>query len=108
MHINFDELPRSEQRYLIGRLDLPQKERRILELKYAEGFSYDRIAAELCLSKKSVGPLLSRARKHAVSLAKALHPICDERTQRLIALVGWDELEWPTLSSRRTEGESSG
>lgn len=105
MYVEFEELPITEQRYLISRLGLPAREKRILELRYAEGFSYDRIAAEMCLSKSSIGSMLSKARKHAVSLAKALYPICDDRAQRLIAIIGWDSLEWPTLESRRKEND---
>lgn len=101
MSLAFEKLPRNEKIHLINWFGLPEKEAKLLTLRYVNEFNYSRIAAELHISEKSIGALLTRARKHTVEIAKECFPIADEHTQKLIIAVGWDELDWPTLQNRR-------
>ncbi len=101
MFIDFEDLPKAEMEYLIERFGLPDTEEKLVRLKYVHGFSYLRIANELHLSEKSIGPMLTRARKHMIAIAKTLHELHDERVTKLIAALGWDVLEWPTKANRR-------
>lgn len=101
MFIDFDDLPRAEKEYLIKEFGLPSAEEKLVHLRYVAGFSYSRIASELHLSEKSVGPMLTEARKHMISIAKTLKPLHNERVTKLIAALGWDVLEWPTKANRK-------
>lgn len=106
MLIDFDRLPRREKAYMIESFGLSEREAEVLRLRYVDGLSYSRIAAEMNMSEKSVGNALMRARKHMVEIAKACYPLADERLKSLIDTVGWVELEWPTLGSRKKKGPS--
>lgn len=99
--MDFEDLPRREKAYMLDAFGLPDREDEILRLRYVDGYGYPRIAAEMHVSESSVGALLTRARKHMVEIAKQLYPIADERTRHLVDVLGWVELEWPTLESRR-------
>lgn len=99
--MTFENLPRAEKEFLLEKMGLPDKEFKVLWLRYVDDFSYRRIAAEIRVSPKSVGNLLTRARIHVVDIAKTCYPIADDRTKHLIDTVGWRELEWPTLKNRR-------
>lgn len=101
MFLNFDDLPKSEKEYLIKNFGLSEKEEQLMMLKYINEFSYSRIASELHISKHSVGPMLSKARKHMIVIAKALTNLHDTRTQNLITALGWDVLNWPTKTNRK-------
>jgi len=99
--LGFDKLPKREQLYLLESFGMSERETRLLILKYVEEFDYARIAAEMNLSPSSVGRTLSRARKHAVDIAKHLYPIADDRLKTLIDTLGWLDLENPVISNRR-------
>lgn len=100
MYLSFDALPKREKAHMIDAFGLSETESRILTLRYVNGFSYQRIAAEMCVSVKSVGNMLTRSRRHMVDIAKTLYPIADERTRHLIDVLGWVDLDFPTISSR--------
>lgn len=91
MTIAFSALPKHEKVYILLKLGLPEREEKLLYLKYVEGFSYSRIAAEMNLSPKSVGPLLTRVRKHAITIAHECYDLTDERTRMIIGKVDWAE-----------------
>ena len=100
--IEFAKIPVEDRIYLLEAFSLPEDESRILFLKYVFGFSYQRIAGEMNISEKSVGALLSRARKDIVTIAKECYDISDDKTKSIIRTCGWDVLEWPTLKNRKT------
>lgn len=87
MSITFNDLPRHEKAYIIDKLGLSERDERLLHLKYVEGFSYHRIAAEMNLSPKSVGPLLTRVRKHAIMIANECYDMADDRCKMIIEKV---------------------
>lgn len=87
MSITFNDLPKHEKAYIIDKLGLSEREERLLHLKYVEGFSYHRIAAEMNLSPKSVGPLLTRVRKHAIRIANECYDMADDRCKMIIEKV---------------------
>lgn len=87
MSITFNDLPKYEKAYIIDKLGLSEREERLLHLKYVEGFSYHRIAAEMNLSPKSVGPLLTRVRKHAIRIANECYDMADDRCKMIIEKV---------------------
>lgn len=98
--LDFDNLPKPEKEYMIRAFGLRGNEEEILLLRYVYGFSYRRIADEMNLSERSVGNSLTRARRRMVDIAKDCYPLADERLRSLIDVVGWRELEWPTLGNR--------
>lgn len=89
MSITFAELPRAEKVYILSVFGLPSMEERLLFLRYVECSSYDRIAAELNISPKSVGTMLTRARRHAKLIANELYAIADDRCREIIDRLGW-------------------
>ena len=89
MAITFDELPRHEKVYILCRLGLPKREEDLLWLKYIEQRSYAEIAAELNLSEKSIGPLLTKTRKHAITIATECYDLADDRCKAIIKKVDW-------------------
>ena len=89
MSIAFNDLPKHEKVYIIEKLGLAESEERLLYLKYVEGFSYHRIAAEMNLSPKSVLPLLTRVRKHAIKIANECYDMADDRCKMIIEKVYW-------------------
>lgn len=101
MHMAFKQLPRTEREYLLEVFALPEREHRIMHLKYIREYSYSEIAAELCISEKSVGKALNRAKRHMVDIAVNLHPIADERTRMLIDVLGWLDIDFPTERNRK-------
>lgn len=100
MTMSFADLPKPEKVFLIEGFGLTDDEESLMLLKYVEEASYSTIAAELGVSRSSVGAMLTRVRKHMVSIAKELYPIADDRTRHLIDVLGWLTLEWPTMKNR--------
>ena len=101
MSLDFRMLPMSDKMYILERITLPEDETMILTLKYVFEFSYSRIAAEMNISEKSVGPMLTKARKDTVTVAKECAEIEDDKTKAIIKILGWDMLDWPTMKNRR-------
>lgn len=101
MYMSFDRLPKAEKIYLIETFGLPEREEQILKLAFVDRLSSSGIAAEMFVSQKSVGRLLHNAKKHMVEIAKQCYDISDDRTRKLIDILGWKVLDWPTLKNRR-------
>ena len=89
MCIRFQDLPKHEKVYIILKLGLPRREEQLLYLKYVENFSYQMIAAEMNVSPKSVGPMLTKVRKHAVKIAIECYDLADDRCKMIIKKVDW-------------------
>ena len=105
MYVSFDELPPQRQASLLSSLALRPEERRLLLLRYVNGLDYSSIAAEMRLAKSSVGPLLTRARRHAVELARKTYHIAGDETRVMVDLLGWREVDWPVIYNRRRGAE---
>lgn len=88
---SFKELPKPLQRKLVERLGLPRNEERVLLLRYVKEFDYGRIAAEMNLSRSSIGPLLTKARKHMAASAVECYALADPDVQKIVDLLGWRE-----------------
>lgn len=101
MYISFASLPKNEQEYLLNRLNLSNTENTLLKLRYVKELSYNAIAAELNISPKSVGALLTRARKHTVSVASKLYCVLETKAKLLIDKLGWRELTWEEIANRK-------
>lgn len=99
-YMDFEDLPAREIAYLIDVFGLSDFETRILTLRYVMRLSYAEIAATMHLSEKSVGGLLSRARRHMFEIANNLYDLQDERARKLIDVLGWRELDWPVIRNR--------
>ena len=100
MTISFDRLSKATQERLIKAFRLPENEERVLMLRYVFGFSYTRIAAEMNVSQKSVGPMLTRTRAHVIEIARECYELADEDTRKAIDMLGWREIEWPIIYNR--------
>lgn len=99
-YISFAELPKQSQEHLLSALGLPDDERQIIWLKYTWEYSYAEIAAEMEIGEKSVGKALSKAKRHAVKVARALYPLADEKSKLIIDTLGWRDIPWPVESNR--------
>ena len=58
-------------------LDLPRRDRLLLELRYLDGLSYRGIAEALDLAPESLGPLLARARRRLARRAPGLRGLIE-------------------------------
>ena len=105
MYVSFDELPPSRQRHVLDALALKPDERTALMLRYVEELPYSAIATRMHLSETSVGPLLTRARRHAVELARKTYHIANDETRVMVDLLGWREVDWPVIYNRRRGAE---
>lgn len=101
MYISFASLPKDERHYLLKRLHLSRAENEVLKLRYIEELSYRNIAAQLNISNNSVGPMLTKARKHMVSVASGIYDLLEERAKKLIDTLGWKELSWEEIAGRK-------
>ena len=101
MYIAFASLPKDEQEYILNRLNLSHFENEMLKLRYVRELSYDAIAAELNVSPKSVGSLLTKARKRMVEVASSLYELLEERARKVIDKLGWRELSWEEIAGRK-------
>lgn len=99
-YLSFGDLPKSSQEHLISALGLSESESRIIWLKYTREYTYPEIAAEMAMSEGSVSSALSKAKKHAVVIARRLYPLADEKSKLLIDELGWRELPWPVETNR--------
>lgn len=101
MYISFASLPKDEQQYLLSRLYLSHSENELLILRYIQELSYRDIAAHLNVSHRSVGPMLTKARKRMITVASGIYDLLEDRARKLIDTLGWKELSWKDIAGRK-------
>lgn len=99
--MEFEKLPRSDKEYLIREFGLPDREERLMLLKFVMGYTTSEIAAEMSISPKSVGHMVNDVKKHMVEIAKNCYWTRDDKAKELIDILGWRELKWPILTNKR-------
>ena len=100
MTIAFRDLPKATQKRIIKSMCLPKNEERLLWLRYIEEFNYTRIAAELHISCSSVGPLLTKTRKHVIKIANECYELAPDEVKKSIDMLEWRSIEWPVIYNR--------